>query len=542
VLALLPSLRFIQLLHFAFPTQLPPFPFPRKLYPACFPRASFTPARFPRTGRSRQFVEMQTAYKEELGDIEEALLQERGALLASNRAEIQELFDKRSRLEQEFMERYLASVENYQQMLEALRVSDAEEYHILKIRLETDIQNLEQHLETMRATYQLNTEKLEYNYRVLVERDHENQATINQQKRKISRQRDILSGLKTRYAETERRYLDENMKLTDEYKRTTEQFKDLQGKFRLFEQVDTRKYAEVWGMKEAEVVGIVRQLLAADKVLHEQQLGWDWRPPSDAVFTVGGGAAAEARATDADVDEDAAAAAADAELAARLHDPRYAGALGMLCDEAGFLVDSKAQSMLEKLPRDEAGRVRAESILRALGIADGAAFDALMAALRPDSTIEMRAKGKGGPASGMLGGGADGSGGGGDAGNEGELLVKPDDAIRRLKAYVEVEAPARAGTGISGPARAAGAARRAAEVEQEFWARMDKVISAKGSRVWAVLERQLERYHQLLVQRSSSLNEVESLQHQNNELRTLLNQYLGSRINSELVVPPTVMI
>lgn len=35
-------------------------------------------------------------------------------------------------------------------------------------RLETDIQNLEQHLEAMRATYQLNTEKLEYNYRVLV--------------------------------------------------------------------------------------------------------------------------------------------------------------------------------------------------------------------------------------------------------------------------------------------------------------------------------------------------------------------------------------
>lgn len=45
-------------------------------------------------------------------------------------------------------------------------------------RLETDIQNLEQHLEAMRATYQLNTEKLEYNYRVLVERDHENQVCV----------------------------------------------------------------------------------------------------------------------------------------------------------------------------------------------------------------------------------------------------------------------------------------------------------------------------------------------------------------------------
>lgn len=38
-------------------------------------------------------------------------------------------------------------------------------------RLESDIALLEQHLETMRATYQLNAEKLEYNYRVLLERD-----------------------------------------------------------------------------------------------------------------------------------------------------------------------------------------------------------------------------------------------------------------------------------------------------------------------------------------------------------------------------------
>ncbi len=47
----------------------------------------------------------------------------------------------------------------------------------------------------MRAAYQLNQEKLDYNYRVLLERDAENQATITQQKRKISKQRDLLSTL-----------------------------------------------------------------------------------------------------------------------------------------------------------------------------------------------------------------------------------------------------------------------------------------------------------------------------------------------------------
>lgn len=47
----------------------------------------------------------------------------------------------------------------------------------------------------MRATYQLNTEKLEYNYRVLTERDMENSATLAHQKRKLTKLKDALSGL-----------------------------------------------------------------------------------------------------------------------------------------------------------------------------------------------------------------------------------------------------------------------------------------------------------------------------------------------------------
>lgn len=84
--------------------------------------------------------------------------------------------------------------------------------------------------------------------------------------------------------------------------------------------------------------------------------------------------------------------------------------------------------------------------------------------------------------------------------------------------------------------------RRAAELEQEFWLRMTHVISDKGTRVWRALEKQLEKYLALLQARASSLNDVSSLQHQNAELRTLLNQYLASRINEELILPPTQII
>lgn len=59
-------------------------------------------------------------------------------------------------------------------------------------------------------------------------------------------------------------------------------------------------------MKEAEVAALVKQLLQADKVIHEQQLGWDWRPPDDAVFTPVHGAT-EAASSAADKNSAAAA-------------------------------------------------------------------------------------------------------------------------------------------------------------------------------------------------------------------------------------------
>jgi dynein regulatory complex protein 1 len=44
----------------------------------------------------------------------------------------------------------------------------------------------------MRATYQLNADKLEYNFRVLKERDAENRDTVNNQKAKIKRMKEVL--------------------------------------------------------------------------------------------------------------------------------------------------------------------------------------------------------------------------------------------------------------------------------------------------------------------------------------------------------------
>lgn len=61
-------------------------------------------------------------------------------------------------------------------------------------------------------------------------------------------------------------------------------------------------------------------------------------------------------------------------------------------------------------------------------------------------------------------------------------------------------------------------------------------------RVWGKLEQQLGSYHKLLVRRGEGMTTVAKLQAENEQLRALLNSYLGSKINSELQVPPLAVL
>lgn len=73
------------------------------------------------------------------------------------------------------------------------------------------------------------------------------------------------------------------------------------------------------------------------------------------------------------------------QVASRLSLPRYYGALCLLTDTAGFLIEPKAASMIGALAHDEAGQVAASAIVRALGVTDGPGVEALMEALTADS-------------------------------------------------------------------------------------------------------------------------------------------------------------
>ena len=460
---------------------------------------------------TRQFTSLRKTFDDELEEIETAFMQERAELMHANQTELTALMQKRLDKEEAYMEARRRRVDEDQRQLEGQRVQDAEDLNILKIKLETEIQTLEQQLEEMRATYQLNQEKLDYNYRVLVERDSENTTTIKQQKKKLTRLADHLSNIKQRYAREEKRFRIENQDLTEEYKRITEQFKDLQSKFQHFEVADTKRYRDVWQMNEEAVTDLMRKVLQADKIIHEQQLGLSWLPPSEHIFHASGDGAGGASA--ARPGGEGGEGGSEGPISrGQMDNENIKHMLELLCNEAGFLVEGKIQKLLEPLPPDEQNLLKIDSILKVLGVEGAADVEKLLSYFLADA--------------------------------DNYELIHPNDAIKAIKAFVEEhqQERQRGDADVKSSGKKESGQEGTRREEREFWQRMSSIISDKTYRVWTALEKALLKYDALLKSRSGLITEVGDLQRQNGELKALLNQYLSSRINEDLHVPPTQVI
>ncbi|RQM20717.1 hypothetical protein B5M09_003198 [Aphanomyces astaci] len=463
---------------------------------------------------------------------------ERDELISTNKSEIDSLFEKRREMEMTFMEAKQARDEQSQKEIEDLRVKDAEDYNKLKIKLETDIQTLEQQLEEMRATYQLNTEKLEYNYRVLTERDMENSATLNQQKRKLSRLKDALSGLIQKYTQTDAHQRHQNTELTEDYRRITKQYKDLQKKFQHFEDHDGHKYDQVWAMHHQVAMDHVEKVLQADKIIHEQQLGLVW---------LGGASTSEDDTTNpassSTEDGGGASSSTGGAETRKVSSTKLKCMLKLLASEAGFLVNANVLQAIDTMDEDEAELVRADSILRSLGVESESDMERLLGFFFHDANVV-------------------GGGGGGEDDDEGKqtltmgLKVQPDQVIQTIKFFVDElnkekrlhgNRPRRAvkkhddnnDDEHHGHHRAGGRGRKE---DKYFWARAQQILPDTTQRVWLALEKGLTEYNTVLKQRKVLIDAVSALQMQNSELKALLRQYLGSAVNDELLIPPTQMI
>lgn len=539
-----------------------------------------------------QMKQLTKAYREELTQIEKAFVTERGELIDNNRKKWDTSMQQRRDKEVEYMDSRRKRVEDHENQLQTLRVQDAEEYNMVKIKLETDVQILEQQLQQMKATYQLNQEKLEYNFQVLKKRDEENTITKSQQKRKITRLQDVLNNLKQKLAKQEKQYREDNQSLTDDYKRITEQFRELQKKSRHFQTTDQKKFQDVWAMNEEQVRELVHSVLEADRIIHEHQLGLPWEPPNldfmDTPKTAEqtyGSKEQKMSATqmaheimsgvgtddgEEDIDKSSVGGKLERQMAGKkLSAKTIKAVLELICDEAGFLVESKLTKLLAPLEKDEQSLMKLDAIFAALGVdteddiyllsnyflGHGEGEQAPEGSERgtkddemteEKATIEETAgkmderEKEDEDGSVVLSVDEKASDSSSVKAHLSEMknLIHPNEVVKALRKFVQDNRQPQKEAKRQSLKVGAGVGK-VTTLDESFWQNMASVIDVKKERVWTALLDGFEKYLAVLTERAALIQETDALTQQNAELRMLLHQYVNSRVNQELEIPPT---
>jgi len=499
----------------------------------------------------QQFYKLRDMNLNELNEIEHKFDQDRGDLLRSNKAEIDKKSNRHAELEKKIVEDREATEKRNQDEIEKLRIDYAKSYADKKISMETEIQNLEKCLEDMKALYLLNTEKLDYNFKVLKEKDEENTILTNILKNKKRNYSNRLTKARNDYKEIDRKFKQENKNLTDEYKRITRQFKELQNKFKHFEKADKDRYEEIKKMNEAEIQELKERIIKCDKTVHIQQLGMQWSPPNLEEIQESN----EDHSLSNSLKKDATKE--DFQFTIPPLDMEVITEILLI--ETDFLLDEKTRERIKELqiyeddPEDVqnekaevARRIKLETLKKTLELESLQQMNLLYETLYTNVRTLRKNKVLDDNAEAEEDEGAEEAEEEEYEDDEGEIEYDPDAVIEALTKFMEGKQGQKDDQDYS-PRRKAIAQsiererkEKDAKEEKVVWEKLIQVLPDHTFRIWGVLDKSLSKYHDLLLDRQKLIEQTGELHNQNEELKNLLNQYF--QINHELIIPPTKMI
>nr|XP_006825346.1 PREDICTED: dynein regulatory complex protein 1-like [Saccoglossus kowalevskii] len=267
--------------------------------------------------------------------------------------------------------------------------------------------------------------------------------------------------------------------------------------------------------------------------------------------------------------------------------------LELLCDESGFLVESKLNKLLQPLESDERSLMKLDAIFAALGIeteedihklatyflqfkqvqtksADKAGEVEDELALQ-EGTLKPESRGEGTlvkttgtvtegldqkPPTKEVEGDIDEREADAEVakvtGEEEEVasvasslksiadsLIHPNDVLKALTDFVQDHHYPSKDKGKYQTFKIISGVERDDSEDEAYWKKYASVLTSKDEKVWSALLTGFDKYSEVLNNRSKLISETDALRQQNAELRMLLHQYINSKVNNELEIPPT---
>ncbi|XP_042602132.1 dynein regulatory complex protein 1-like [Cyprinus carpio] len=321
-----------------------------------------------------QISSLKKSYGEDLKQIENSFDEERRTLLTKHRKKWEHQMKERSEKELKDMLQGLSLLGEHEDLLQKLKVQKAEEYNTDKIKMDTEVQKLQE----VKFNCHLNEEKLDYKYEVLKKREEENALLKSQLKRKIIRMQDILNTLKSKCTNQEKQLKAEEQSLKNDYTRIRQQYKDMQKKARHFAALDAERFEKIWLISESEVKALAHRTLETDRIIHEQQLGLAWvslplhfiersGPIEHKTLKTASQAAANTLQEETGGDSVKQPEGLE-DTASGVNRRTVKGILELMCDELGFLIESKLLKLVSHLEKNEQSLIKLDCIFTAIGI------------------------------------------------------------------------------------------------------------------------------------------------------------------------------
>lgn len=500
--------------------------------------------------------DMNGKFTASLKKVEEALLSDRDSTLKSALDKSEKAWKARALREIEMVYEHLELTDKYTNELDDIRQKGAEEFAIIKDKLERDVSAHEQQLQQMRAIYQLNQEKLVYNHEILRNREDENNIIKAQQKRKITKLQDQLNTVRQKLVKTEQQYKNASLALSENYDKIVQQHKELEKKRTHFSNSESKRFHELWKMNFNTVKNLAAQCLQADRIIHRQQIGLVWNKDDEKVWFVpedfedvinaansstsastmmqsdpvlapwqeatlrksatevvksGISTDSESNASTGGNADGLTKVAEQITKNTKLSIQSVRTLLPLLAEEGDFLFEEKLSTLLSSLEPSHSTLIKLDAIFSALGIQTADDITLL--------TEELNRKIGDNPEE-----------------NINKIVPALKDYIRGHTKTDDMSAKI---LGSRSSKASALTGQEWAALEPKYWAEMQEVISTRKLRIWDALDQALPQYNDVLKERRQLIVETDNLKKQNAELRMLLQQYLSSKVNKELQIPPT---
>lgn len=221
---------------------------------------------------SEQLAQLQAACARQLTALDMLHTQEEQAGLVADQASIEALCKQREAAEADFLNGQLKALQERQEELQQLRAERAEECRMLRTRLDTEVNSLEQACASEKAANLLEAEELKLAHEKLLLDGPNQLRNIQAHTLRISRAQQLLATMKRKYAETEEVFAKENAALSEEFQMVTQKLRELQAREGALHLSAATRYREVQRMKHEELSTCESQLQAAIREVSLQLL------------------------------------------------------------------------------------------------------------------------------------------------------------------------------------------------------------------------------------------------------------------------------